>query len=263
MFDTHAHIYAEEYGDEYQTIIQDTLNQGVWFNNVGTRKETSEQCVKIANEYKEGVYAVVGAHPHHASDAFDKNLFASLASDPKVVGIGECGLDYFRLEGDIETAKQRQKTVFAQHIEIANQLDKTLVIHTRASKDTEDAYLETLQILGDLKENGTLPRFLIHSFTSNWQICKQFLDLGGYIALNGIITFDKTGVLKEVCENIPLDRLVFETDAPYLSPVPMRGKKNFPSYVKYVAEHFAKLRGIDIQELEKLTDSNAKILFRI
>lgn len=264
MFDTHAHVYPEEYGEEYRAIIQDTLNQGVWFNNVGTRKSTSIEAVKIANEFQEGVFAVVGVHPEHAKDnEFDLDFFASLASDPKVVGIGECGLDYFRLEGDAVDAKKAQRVLFLQQIDLANTINKTLVVHTRASKGSEDAYNETLEILQSYKDKNNLPSFLIHSFTANWQICQKFLDLGGYIALNGIITFDKTRVLEEVVKNVPIDRLVLETDAPYLAPAPMRGKKNFPAYTRYVAEHIAKVRGVEVSEVEKFTDSNAKILFKI
>ncbi len=275
LFDTHAHINFNAYGENYKQLIDQTLAQGVWLNNVGTQKETSANALKIAREYEQGVYAVVGLHPGHSTDRyadeeestineieeFDYNFYLELAKDPKVVGIGECGLDYYRVPDGMNIAEVKaiQAPVFRQHCKLAKELNKTLVIHCRSSKDNFDAYQETLAILDQEK----VKRFEVHSFTTNWVLCKRFLDLGGYIGLNGIITFDKTGILEEVIKNLPLERLLLETDAPYLAPVPFRGKKNEPAYVKYVAEHIAKVRGISAEEVAEITTKNAKTLFEI
>jgi TatD DNase family protein len=275
LYDTHAHVNFAAFKESYKDIIEDTLGQGVWLNNVGTQKDTSAEAVKIANEFSEGVFAVVGLHPIHTlkqnvdeeeshfmtrEEKFDYDYYKKLAGDPKVVGIGECGLDYYRIpEGmAITDVKKIQFEVFKQQIKLAKETGKVLVIHCRASKDSTDAYEDIIEIL----KKDRPERFEIHSFTSNWAIAKQFLDLGAYIGLNGIITFDKTGTLNEVIKNCPLDRIILETDAPYLAPAPFRGKKNEPAYVKYVCEFIADAKGLDALDVGNKTSHNAKELFQ-
>ncbi len=234
---------------------------------------------------------MVGLHPIHTisqevdeeeshfvsrEEKFDYEFYRKLAQDPLVVGIGECGLDYYRVPDGmgLGQVKEIQRNAFLQQIKLAKELDKALVIHCRPSKDLEtkkdstDAYEDILEILrGELSTNGVSGtnslRFEIHSFTSNWQIARQFLELGGYIGMNGIITFDKSGVLREVATNVPLEKIVLETDAPYLAPGPFRGKRCLPEYVKYTAEFVAEVKGISVDQVAVQTTKNAKALFII
>ena len=221
-------------------------------NNVGTDYESSVEALELAMRYEEGVYAVAGSHPENFLpnktlddvQEFAYEKFKKLASHPKVVGIGECGLDYYRLpeiNGIIisrEQALAAQKPAFLAQLGLAKELNKVLVIHCRPSANTEDAYEDLLEILKEEKPK----KFEIHSFTGSWEICQKFLELGGYIAINGIITFDKTGTLEEVVKNIPSDRILLETDAPFLAPAPFRGKRNQPQYIVYTADFVERIR---------------------
>ncbi len=275
LYDTHAHVNLAAFKEDYKEIIKQAQQAAVIVNNVGTQKDTSKKAFDLAKEF-DNVYAVVGLHPVHTisqdvdeeeshfisrEEEFDYAYYKALAEDPKVVGIGECGLDYYRLPEDktLEEVKTIQKEAFLQQIKLAKELDKALVIHCRTQKDSSDAYEDILEILRLEKPS----RFEIHSFTSNWGIAEKFLELGGYIGLNGIITFDKSGVLKEVVKNCPLERIVLETDAPYLAPAPYRGKRNQPNYVEYVARYIAEVKGLSFEEVCKQTTSNAKALFKV
>ena len=275
LYDTHAHVNLAAFKEDYEKIIKEAQQATVIINNVGTQKDTSKKAFDLAKEF-DNVYAVVGLHPVHTisqevdeeeshfvsrEEEFDYAYYKALAEDPKVVGIGECGLDYYRLPEDqsLEEVKAIQKEAFLQQIKLAKELDKALVIHCRTQKGSDDAYEDILEILRLEKPS----RFEIHSFTSNWAIAEKFLELGGYIGLNGIITFDKSGVLKEVVKNCPLERMVLETDAPYLAPAPYRGKRNQPSYVEYVARYIAEVKGLSFEEVCKQTTSNAKALFKV
>jgi TatD DNase family protein len=257
LYDTHCHLNLPGYENEQSSIIEDCLAKDIWMNNVGTDYGSSVQAVELAHKYEDGVYAVVGSHPENflpnktLDDAqeFDYEKFKKLASHPKVVGIGECGLDYYRLPdiGAVKISKEQalaaQKPAFLSQLSLAKELNKALVIHCRPSANTEDAYEDLLEILKEEKPQ----RFEVHSFTGSWEICQKFLELGGYIAINGIVTFDKTGVLEEVVKNISVERLLLETDAPFLAPVPFRGKRNQPQYIKYTAEFVARTNstGVD------------------
>jgi TatD DNase family protein len=272
LYDTHCHLNLEGYEEDLSQIIAGCDRDGIWLNNVGTTYASSVEAVRLAHTYGEMMFAVVGAHPenflpHEGGYAnsldpdFNSEEFSSLAMDPKVVGIGECGLDYYRLPKGIDREKAcaLQSPAFVEQVRLAKELDKALVIHCRPSAGSHDAYEDCLQILAQ-EQPG---RFEIHSFTGNWETCKLFLDLGAYVALNGIVTFDKSGTLSEVAQNIPADRLLLETDAPFLAPVPYRGKRNQPAYVAYTAEFVAKLRNAEPSELSELTFLNARSLFQV
>lgn len=268
FYDTHTHVLREFYPEDQAEIIRGCRAEGIWLNNVGTDYENSKECVALAEEYGEGVYAVVGMHPEHFMPTADGSPvqefpaedFRALASRPGVVGIGECGLDYYRLQEwtSREQALQSQQPAFVAQINVAKELDKALVIHCRPTLDSDDAYEDALAIL----ERERPGRFEIHSFTGSWGICQKFLALGGYVALNGIVTFDAAGVMAEVAEKIPLDRLLLETDAPFLAPIPFRGKRNQPQYITYSAEAIAEIRGMDAAEVGRITGANALKLFR-
>jgi TatD DNase family protein len=276
FYDTHAHINFAAFKEDRDELIQKTLNESVWLNNVGTQKDTAKEAVAIAEQYVEGVYAIVGLHPIHTisqhvdeeessfntrEEAFDYEYYKALANNPKVVGIGEAGLDYYRVPEGMTKEQVRlvQEPSFLAQIRLSAELDKALVIHCRASAGTNDAYEDILDLLRREKPS----RFEIHSFTADWSVCKQFLELGGYIGINGIATFDKTGTLKEVLEKCPLEKIVLETDSPYLSPAPYRGKRNEPAYVKYVAKYVADVKAIEMEQAEAVLFANSKALFNI
>lgn len=396
FFDTHAHINLHAFKEDAAEVMQRAFAAGVGVMNVGTELATSKQAVSMLKDYPDNVYAIVGLHPSHTYDnpfldenesaftvereEFDYEEYKELAQNPRVVGIGECGLDYYRLddanlriasesanlsrpmrrddyesdvnsdilgvsvipsvvppwrdgvEGSLHSAnasvgmtvneiKRLQREAFLDQVKLALELDKTLVIHCRPSKGSSDAYEDTIQILstnieilnkdsntniqildnqegeqsykdfdtptlnpspleGEGRERGKL-RFEVHSFTGSLEVAQKFLELGGYIGLNGIITFgerknkqptsagalakagDKTGNMAEVVKGVPLERIVLETDAPYLAPVPFRGKRNEPAYVVEVAKKIAELKGVSLEEVEKQTFENTKKLFNI
>ncbi len=270
LYDTHCHLNLEGFEKDFSDIITSCVRDGITLNNIGTTYASSAEAVALAHAYPGFMYAVVGSHPENFLPAegeyanqldphFDIEKFRELAADPKVVGIGECGLDYYRLPAGIDRSKalELQSPAFTAQIRLAKELDKALVIHCRPSANSIDAYEDCLQILQQEKPS----RFEIHSYTGTWEICQKFLDLGAYIALNGIITFDKSGTLSEVAKNIPEDRLILETDAPFLAPVPFRGKRNQPAYVVHTAEYIAGLRGTSIENVSEFTSANAIRLF--
>jgi TatD DNase family protein len=276
LYDTHAHLNLAAFDQDCAEVIAQAQFKGVLINNIGTQKDTSLKAVELAKKH-EGVFAVVGLHPGHTIFAgddhqegifekpeseFDYEYYKKLAADPKVVGIGECGLDYYRIpEGmTLDQVREVQSGIFRSQIDLALELDKVLVIHCRSSKGSFDAYDDVLEILSSYEK---LPRFEIHSYTADWNYCQKFLDLGAYVALNAIVSFDKSGVLAEVVKNCPLDKMILETDAPYLAPAPFRGKRNQSDYVEYVARWIADARGISYEEVAETTTKNARELFRI
>jgi TatD DNase family protein len=280
LIDTHAHVQFSGFKDEADEVMRRALDVGVGVINVGTQIDTSREAVTMLKRYPENVWAVVGLHPEHTyqhrvdeeeshfrsrEEAFDYSAYQELAKNPRVVGIGECGLDYFRLEGqeNIETIKQRQKDAFELQIQLALEMNKTLVVHCRPAKDTVDAYEDVLEIIKRTKAEHSNLRFEIHCFTGTLAVAQQFVALGGYIGLNGIITFDKTGQSEAVVKNIPLEHIILETDCPYLTPAPHRGKRNEPSLVKHVAEKVAEWKNISFEEVASQTTKNAKQLFNI
>lgn len=285
LVDTHTHVNFRAFRQDADAVIERSLQEGVWMINAGTMFDTSRRAVELAEQYSDGVYAAVGLHPihlfeHHVDEEetsfttkgeeFNADSYRELIlRSSKVVAIGEFGLDYYRLPKgeDPEAVKKIQEEVFKQHLILGKLVDKPVMIHCRPSPGTMDAYEDVLKVLDN---TPSLPKrgkgefnFEIHCFTGDWPMAQEFIKRGGYIALNGIITFDKTGRSEEVVKNLPLERIILETDAPYLTPVPHRGKRNEPSYVKFVAEKIAEIKGLTIEEVEKVTTSNARRLFRI
>ncbi len=302
LIDTHAHVNFAAYKEDAEPTIHRALDEGVNLVLVGTQIDTSRQAVQMASKFQKGVYAAIGIHPVHTysqeldeeethfktrEEKFDYEEYKKLAMHDKVVGIGECGLDYFRLptDGDHQAVKKMQAEAFVQQIKLARELDKTLIIHSRSSKGTDDACLDILEILkretlslnpsprgggktaepspsGRGQGEGPL-RFVLHSYTGSPEVAKMFVELGSYVSFNGIITFDKTGNQEAVLKVVPDDKIVLETDCPYLTPVPHRGKRNEPSYVRFVAEHVAGLKDIGVEELAALTTRNAERLLHL
>lgn len=262
-FDTHTHTNFAAFGAESPDVIKRALENNVWLTNVGTSLASSQACAELALTYEKGVYATIGLHPDHTwhdmedadesgvhkQELFTESEFEKILN-PKVVAVGEIGLDYFRLPEDSTQAKKIQKEQFAMQIAFAKKHNLPLVIHCR------DAYEDTLDVL----KAENYMRGILHSFTDTWETAKKFLDQGFYVAMNGILTFDKTGRLAEVCKNIPEDRLLSETDAPYLAPPPYRGKRNEPLYVQYIVEKMAQIRNIDAKILgDKLFENGLNV----
>lgn len=196
------------------------------------------------------VLASVGVHPDgEEGEDPDAQRLAELAGNPRIVAIGETGLDYYRIEGD--TGWQRER--FRQHIQAARAVNKPLIVHTRAAKE------DTLRILDE--EHARDVGGVLHCFTEDWDMAKAAMDMGFYISFSGIVTFKNAVELKAVAKQIPADRMLVETDAPYLAPVPKRGKSNRPAYVRYVAEYLAELRGETFDALARTTTVNFENLF--
>lgn len=281
LIDTHCHINLNAFRDDGAEAIKRAHQAGVVVVNVGTQIDTSRQAVKLLEQFPENVYAAVGLHPVHTyqhnyedeeevkfktrEEGFDYELYKQLADNPRVVGIGECGLDYYRLPETRDEAeiKQLQRTAFLSQVKLAQELNKALCIHCRPSAGTMDAYEDIIEIMKQAKQDTPNLRFEIHCYTGDLPTVLKFVELGAYIGINGIITFDKTGRSEQVVKGIPLESIILETDAPYLSPIPYRGKRNEPSYVGLVAEKIVEWKGVDMEEVAQVTTANACKMFNI
>ena len=264
-FDAHCHVNFVAYKEDKEEVILRARDAGVGMNVVGTQKDTSADAVALAEKY-EHVYATIGLHPIHTSksyhdvkelgeggkeftsrgEVFDAAAYEALARSPRVIAIGECGLDYYRVE---ESTKDVQVQAFVEHIELANKLGKPLMLHIR------NAYEDALEVLkAHAKVKGD-----VHFFAGNWETAKKFLDFGFTLSFTGVLTF--THDYDEVVRNAPLDMLISETDAPYVTPVPHRGKRNEPSYVAEVVRAIARIRGEDEENVRGQVIENVKRVF--
>ncbi len=271
LIDTHAHVNFNAFKDDQESVIRRALDNGIWMINVGSELRTSARAVEMAKKYPEGVLAAVGLHPAHLDsreflakidemetakfqpkpEEYDKEKYRELAKNKKVVAIGEIGLDYFHASDNTEL----QKKVFAEQIDLALELDLPIIVHCR------EAHKDTIEILRKKKnEYSEKLRGVMHCFTGNLKQAEIYTaELGFHLGFNGIITF--TDVYEEVLKNIDLKYFLTETDCPYLTPVPFRGKRNEPLYVEKVVEKIAKVRGMEISEVAEATSNNAKKLF--
>lgn len=243
LVDSHCHLDMLDL--DVPTILANAKNQGVGhFLCVCVTLQDFPNVLKIAQSYPE-VSASVGLHPNESVELEpDADSLVELAKDDKVVAIGETGLDYFRSNGDIEWQRNR----FRQHIRAAKQVKKPLIVHSRQAKQ------DTLAILRE--EDAASIGGVMHCFTEDWQMAKEAMDLNFFISFSGIVTFQNAKELQSVAKQIPLERMLIETDSPYLAPVPNRGKPNEPAYVRLVAEYIANLRNIDLAELAEVTTNN-------
>ncbi len=215
---------------------------------VSVEQKTMADIVAIAEKYP-NVYASVGQHPSEEEMSLSADELVRLADHPKVIAIGETGLDYYYEH----TNRAFQQERFVTHIEVAKRTSKPLIIHTRAAQE------DTLRILREYD----VSQAVFHCFTESWEMAKAGLDLGLYISFSGILTFKNAESLRDVARKVPLDRILVETDAPYLTPVPYRGKPNCPGYTRYVAELLAELRGISYSEIAQKTTENFCRLFGV
>lgn len=244
--DIHAHINFEDYDNDRDQVISRTKESETLVIGVGTDKKTSKEVTDLSDN-NDNMYAIIGLHPLYVQEEdFDTSIYNDLVKNPKVVGIGECGLDFSR-----EVSKDKQIEVFKKQIELALQYEKPLMIHCR------EAYPEVLSILKQYP--GIRANF--HFFSGTIEEAKEILDLGFYVSFTGVITFAKD--YEELVNLVPINRIMSETDCPYVTPVPYRGKRNEPIYVKEVVKKIAEIKEMDEEEVRKNILQNAKSFFKI
>ena len=253
LFDTHAHIDFKDFDRDRDVMIERAKEAGlVSILNVAFDMASSHRAAKLAEKH-DMVYATAGIHPHVSGSAAADYLsqMEKLAALPKVVALGEMGLDYFRNRSPVNA----QKTVFREQLILAKHLNLPVIIHDR------EAHGDVMDIL---RGEGPFPAGgVIHCFSGSWEMAKVCLSMGFYISIAGPVTFPKSTRLKEVAARVPLDRLLVETDAPYLTPVPHRGKRNEPAYVRFTLMEIAALRGKPADEMGEICTTNARNAFRI
>ena len=287
--DIHSHVNFKAFDVDRDEVIRRALESGTWMINVGTQIDTSKSAVELAEKYEEGVYAIIGLHPIHThasyhdedelgkgnkefssrGEIFNKEVYRKLLEDKKaggkIVGIGECGLDYYRCTPE---SISKQKEAFKSQIELAKEFNLPLMLHVRNSEKKStlpdrallnegnlNAYADTLEIL---KQHPGV-RGNMHFFAGDLQVAKSFLDLGFTLSFTGVITF--THDYDEIIRNTPLDMIMSETDSPYVAPVPHRGKRNEPFYVKEVVKKIAEIKNLTESEVAKAIITNAKRVF--
>ena len=261
-FDIHSHLNLDPLTKQQDEIIEILEKENIGTITIGVDKKTSIEAVKIAEKSK-NIFAGVGVHPTDTDyNGFDYEFYKSLAQKDRVVCIGECGLDYFRIKDTATEIKDKQKEVFVQQIELALELDLPLMLHCRPTKGTMDAYEDVLEILNSyfLIHNSKL-RGNSHFFVGDIGIASQFIDIGFTLSFDGPITFARD--YDEVIKYVPLDMIHAETDAPFAAPEPYRGKTNMPQYVKEVVKKIAEIRGEDFETVRRALIDNALRVFSI
>lgn len=274
--DIHSHVNFKAFDEDRDAVIRRALESGTWVINVGTQIDTSRKAVEMAHEYEEGVYAIIGLHPIHTGasyhdekelgeggveftsrgEIFDKEKYLELLRDPKVVAVGECGLDYYRCTPE---TIQKQKEAFIGQIGIANEIGKPLMLHIRNNPEdkTYDAYADSLEILKQhAKVKGD-----VHFFAGSPEVARAFVEFGFTLSFTGVVTF--THDYDEVIRQTPIDMIMTETDSPYVSPKPYRGKRNEPVYVQEITRKIAEIKGLDPEIAAVTIIANAKRVFKI
>ncbi len=249
LFDTHCHLDMNQFKEGLQEVIQRARSQGVkYILTIGTDIDSSQRAVEIASRY-EGVYASVGIHPHDAKEITPEAIeqLRTLAERPEVVAIGETGLDYHYEY----SPRQIQIEAFREHIALAEELNLPLIVHSRKAKE------DTLEILKQARPSVVV----MHCFSGDKQMLRECLQMNCYISIAGPVTFKNAKNLQDIALEVPDERLLIETDAPYLTPVPFRGRTNEPAYVFYVAEKLASLRGVTVEDIARITTLNARRVF--
>ncbi|MEK7066156.1 MAG: TatD family hydrolase [Patescibacteria group bacterium] len=294
--DVHSHLQFSAFDDDREDVLKHTLDSGVAMINIGTQYDTSKNAVELANKHPDGVYATVGLHPIHTDkshhdeqelgeggqafvsrgEEFDYEKYKALALDPKVLGIGECGLDYYHLDPDAsdpthEKRIEKQKRVFEEHVRLASEVGKPLMLHIRNPLEGDrSAYKDVAEIL----RNSSKVKGDVHFFAGSLEDAKMFLDMGFTISFTGVITFPtrlparqeskKPGMAdyEALVKYVPLDMLLSETDNPYVAPIPFRGKRNEPAHVKLVVARIAEIKGLPEAEVAETIFNNAKRVFQ-
>lgn len=289
LIDVHTHTQFKAFEKDQDAVIRRALDAGIWMINVGTQKDTSAYSCELAHKY-EGIFATVGLHPIHTEKSFhdeqelgiedkesgmggfvsrvedfDYDYYKKLALDPKVVAIGECGLDYYRIT-EHESRNMKQKKVFELQIVLSHEVQKPLMIHCRAQRDlnhaergAENAFNDLIKLLTSHFQHLTSNAGIIHFFSGTQEDAAKLMDLGFSFSFGGVVTFARA--YEKLIKFIPLDRIVLETDAPYVAPQPYRGKRNEPLYVEEVAKKLARVLGKDFNDIARVTTENAIRIF--
>jgi len=250
FIDSHCHINFHELSENITDVLakmqQNDVSAALC---VSVNLADFPQVLSLAEQYP-NIYASVGVHPDY-EEVEEPSIaqLVALAQHPKIIAIGETGLDYYRLSGDLDWQRER----FRNHIRAARVCGKPLIIHTRSAAE------DTLRIMAE--EGASAAGGVMHCFTESWEVAEAALEMGFYISFSGIVTFKNALQIKDVAQRVPLERMLIETDAPYLAPVPYRGKLNQPAYVKHVAEEIALLRAISVEEVGLRTSENFARLF--
>jgi len=302
LFDSHTHLQFSAFNNDRDEAIKRALDNNVWIVNVGSQKNTSQKAVELANKYPEGIYATVGLHPIHVDknhydfqefdgdngfnprgEKFDYDFYKNLARNEKVVAIGECGLDYAVFareqgerpqkrasaealrEGGLPSEKklkEKQRLVFIKHIELAHEIQKPLMIHCRSAFD------DLVRILNSNSQLLNINPGIIHFFTGALDDAEKLLEMGFYFTFGGLITYNRE--FDEVIKFLPLEKILLETDAPYVAPEPHRarlpngqGKRNEPIYISETAKKLAKIKNVSFEEIARQTTENTLKIFKI
>lgn len=277
LIDTHCHVNFKTYNLDSNEVIKRALDESVWMLLVGSGYKTSNKAIELANKFQKGVYASVGVHPIHlqkdrageegyettkAGESFNYDMYAQLAAFEKVVAIGEIGLDYYHLGfDDVQETKKKQKELLISQLDLALDFDLPIVVHCRQAHDDLLALLQEYR-----KENkNSFPADkcwgVMHCFSGNEDLAWEYFNLGLLISFTGLITFSKQW--DDLIRKVPLDKLLVETDSPYMTPEPFRGQRNEPVLVKFVAQRIADIKGVGFQRVAEATTRNAKRLFSI
>jgi len=272
IIDTHSHLQFAAFANDYKEVIERTLKEDIWMINVGTKYETSKNGVDLAEQYDNGVYAAIGLHPIYAAaefvktrtdpdegdflikeQEFDAEKYRELAQSKKVVAIGEIGLDYYykpKTTAKLHDFKEKQKKIFLQQLELAHELNLPVILHCRMAHD------DVIEILKSRGEN----RGVIHCFTGTLEQAQKYMAMGFYLGINGIIfKFN----IDDVIKHAPLEKILLETDCPYLTPGPEGKKRNEPLFIKHTVQKIAELKGGDVDQVYQTTTENAQRLFRL
>lgn len=282
FIDTHAHVNFAAFKDDADEVIRRSLDNNTWMILVGSESRTSSRALQFANKYEKGVYAAIGLHPVHLQEGvidnseednsysfvsryedFDYGVYEKLAKFEKVVAIGEIGLDYYHFDPtkDISAIKKKQQEVFAQQLLLARNLDLPVIIHCRQAHD------DLLMILQEFKKEYAQmiptdrPWGVIHCFSGDEDLAWKYFELGLIISFTGLITFSQQW--DSVIRKMPLEKIMIETDTPYMTPEPYRGQRNEPILVQYVAKRIAEIKNLKIEKVAEITTETARNLFRI
>jgi TatD DNase family protein len=262
IFDTHCHPHFPQYDQDRDEILYKAFSEKVRMIAVGTSIEDSIDAINLSKKYPGKIWASVGVHPTEWKNIIEEKDLNDLAKNREVVAIGECGLDYWHILKEepnrVEAIKNIQKENFKIQINLARRIGKPLIVHSRK------AYSETLEILREFAKD--IP-FVIHFFQGTPQEAEEFIKLGAYVSFAGPITYTKEdeafGPYDDLVYNVPIERILIETDSPYAAPSPFRGKRNEPAFVKYVAQRIAKIKNIPLEKVIHITTQNAYNLFNI
>ena len=253
IFDTHAHYDDEQFDTDRESLLLSMKENGIGnIVNIGANMATSKSSIELARNY-DFIYAAVGVHPSDTEELNDKNIevLRELSDDEKCVAIGEIGLDYYYPEPE----RDLQKKWFVRQLQLAREVDLPVVIHSR------DAASDTMEILKNTPM-GDNPG-VVHCFSYSKEIALECIKMGYYIGVGGVLTFKNGRKLKETVEEIPIERIILETDCPYLAPTPHRGERNSSLYLPLVVDELSKIKGISAEEVIRITEQNAKNMYRI